>query len=969
LQKNILILKKKLKDYDNFWKVIFEYFDFLYRKNEGSDLFSIKWIRENFRETILQSLKENAIECVPITKKENNNEKLITVKTFNDPVFYKNKDNKIDIPKEIIDNLKIYITAYNFKNRINNLIEISSNIYDKQKKINLKEFSNYDELLKYFRQISSNGEISDKRIEENKYKEILKVIYNIFKAKNDTNYLTTHRYEELLSSKPNKNYLSIAANFAISTLFLKTKKGKYKPAQFCWVNEIDENFLKNIIKNDDKDNFLKFLGVSFDENIRYVDFEEEFELDYIPALINPNEEQKYDIKKMRLIYQNKNNKYKKHPALYYKSENYEPFLTYIRSKNEEKSLREVVRSLEEYPKKYVEILIEYLENKTEELDRNKNVVFKLYREIFKKYEKNKFLIFTKEGKFKWCKLKDKDFFVATTKKDFELLKGKVNILATFANISEKNELDNYKAKLELNVNDKGKIADEKKVEIEKFIPYILLAITNAEDRESRKNFLEDGKTINSYFEKWQDLQFIEFIDKIPVNIKIKNKIIESKFDKPIEFEKPIMIDKKIYFSSKNRLYEFADVLSEFFDVKKLKTVIENILLKKEEYKKEIERDENLKEDFEKILEKWIKIDEKTKNLILNELKKIGFKKDVSFKLNYTKKDFDCEKNKNITQEEIQKTLKKIKERFKLKFNLDFNCIDENEEIINKFKSKYLECLKDYFEEEKLNRELNYYKNMVCLTENKLKEDIPKKLELDKDLDSIYEEYKNSELPELETFVPTKIKPRIINEKNIGHKEISEEERQKKQKAIEKAKTQRGSRAEKIFAKHIYEKICKNNLELIKKNIDKFIPKSWEKTREKLKKINKANDLIISNTNTAAGYDVIGCDGNKIILCEVKAIDFDNPYLYLTSNEIRNLKYHKNLKEKEDNSKLTYENCEWKLIGVDENKAKHIDLTEKVFNLLFEKKEDGKIEEKDYLQKLRENGISYDSLIIEFEKFE
>ena len=78
-----------IDNFDDFWKVIFEWFDLLYRQNhldKGSFLFAKNWIRNEFNRTILLPLKKEKINCIPII---NNDNEIISIKSFHDSVFFK----------------------------------------------------------------------------------------------------------------------------------------------------------------------------------------------------------------------------------------------------------------------------------------------------------------------------------------------------------------------------------------------------------------------------------------------------------------------------------------------------------------------------------------------------------------------------------------------------------------------------------------------------------------------------------------------------------------------------------------------------------------------------------------------------------------------------------------------------------------------------------------------------------------
>lgn len=658
-----------LKNLNDFWQVIFDYFD-IWRGSNGSSIFALNWIREKFQNEVLYKIKN--IKCTPITaiKDTEKIEELIDIKSLNDHIFYKKENKDIVIPKSV----NISLTQYNFLSHVDALTG-----YDEFKELKLKKFTNYNELLKHFRQIPKDGKISStKKISEDEQINILNSIFQIYLSKKESNFITTHRYEEILSNKANIDYTKIAADFAVSTIFLKVGENKYKPAQYCYHKEIREDFLNKLEIPKDKeekkniDDFLKFLGVSFDDKIRYMDFFEstlESGLNYIPGLIEGSEEKEQSsyISNMKIKYNN----IIKHPSLFYKSPTYDGILDKIASNNTE-SLNIVVKKLEDYPESYINTLVAQKSN-FEQI--KPNVVFKFYQIVFKKYSK-KYLIYKTDGTFDWfTKLEKNKHFIAKTKEEFELLKDKVDILATFSDVSQNDTLKEFQEDIVLSIEEDGKESENIKTQIGDLIPYILLSISNS-DNESRKDFLEaDEKEFNKYLEKWQELKFKQ-LETIQPKIKISNIELESK-----ELSEPIMIKNVVYHKSDNSLGDFSAVIADFLNVGKLKTEIEIILLKKEKSKMMFESN-----DIEAITSKWIKIDLATKNSILDELKRMGFKNDISFKLTYTKLDLkQCDTN-DKTQKEIQDKIDQIKKPENLR--IVFNCEDENKSLIDRILSKY-----------------------------------------------------------------------------------------------------------------------------------------------------------------------------------------------------------------------------------------------------------------------------------------
>ncbi|MCT7540212.1 hypothetical protein N5T82_10190 [Aliarcobacter cryaerophilus] len=715
-QKNL-----KMENFDNFWEVIKQYTEI----NSYENIWTIGF-KDKIRDIFLRELFENEVQCVYVDK--------VIVTTLGEHLYFKDNEANLDLSF-----LNVKLTSYNFSELSGGFL--TDQIINKEQRF-IHKYSDINEILKHFRQISRDGSISNEESNEERQKNIINTIFQIYLAKTESNFLSTHRYEELLSNKPNKDYTKIAANFAVSTIFLKIKdKEIYKPARYCHYSELDIEFLELQIPNDKKDiksieDFLKFLGVSFDENIKYIDKlsdKSEFfkGLDYIPFLIRDTDIQEESSKtpyipNMRIQYKDSSGKeICKHPALFYKTSTYNGILNEIKSKDTEKeSLNLVVKNLEDYPEKYIDELV----NKEFDMkDIDEAVVFKFYNEIFKKYSK-KYLIYKYDRTFEWLEENkldktNKSFLIAKTKEDFDLLKNKTNILATFSDVSDNDNLKVLQARIEKSiVNNDEKDSKSIKKQLDVLIPYILLSISKS-DKESRKNFLEDQKDeLKAYFDKWQELEFKQ-LDEIKLNIKLKD---QDEWLGNNELERPILLEKIVYYKEKNELYDFAFVMADFFNVGTLQTNIENILLKG----KEKAKDNFDVLEIEQVLSMWINIDDDIKNKIIEELKRIGFKNDIYFKLSYFKSDLDkcIDKLANITQSELQEKINNIIKPENLK--ITFNCEDENSTLIKKIIDKYrlIELSIDNIQKAQLIQKVYLKEEDIFAIFEKMKEQLDEELE-------------------------------------------------------------------------------------------------------------------------------------------------------------------------------------------------------------------------------------------------
>jgi hypothetical protein len=111
----------------------------------------------------------------------------------------------------------------------------SFEVKDKElrKSLNIKDYSDRNEILKNFRQVSPSGKFHNEfnSYTEDQQKDLLKSIGTLL-GRTGENITCTHRYQNFIANKAD-NSAANQADFALSTVFLKVKTGKYKPAQLC----------------------------------------------------------------------------------------------------------------------------------------------------------------------------------------------------------------------------------------------------------------------------------------------------------------------------------------------------------------------------------------------------------------------------------------------------------------------------------------------------------------------------------------------------------------------------------------------------------------------------------------------------------------------------------------------------------------------------------------------------------------
>ena len=375
--------------------------------------------------------------------------------------------------------------------------------------LNIKEFSDSNEILKHFLQCSFLGEVNDAEISESDQKALLKSCYLLYQSKREVDYISTHRYTTIFTAElRDKNSTSNQANFSVSTLFLKLKNGRFKPAQLCTKDELDKEFLD--FCESDLDKWLRFLGVSTETNYRFVDrriYENQKDgLAYIPKLL-VRQEMPQTIKGelLRYIHIVDLKGQFTHPAII-NNNNYS-FLKNFSNRKLKKELDSLcIAKDSNYPREYFNILKEKMDKY---LNTDKNNIIRFYQSVFEVFAKQNFYLVIQDGILKWSK--NTDFYALTNKADFELaievFKDK-QILAYYSGGYEKfkDKLKNkFITPIKGKVNYTKKTNDFvlKKVLSEKF-PYILINLSHS--RDSEVNYLSEEVTLISLQEKFEKME-------------------------------------------------------------------------------------------------------------------------------------------------------------------------------------------------------------------------------------------------------------------------------------------------------------------------------------------------------------------------------------------------------------------------------------------------------------------------------
>lgn len=378
----------KNKDYQKLYDVIVKFCFAI-----TSDYKLSAWSRiDGFMENLKSSFEEIKVNILPKLKLENKRE-----------IFY----NKEETVASSI--LPVYFTTINFEN-------------EKLRKIlNVKNYSEINEVFKHFKQCNYSENVLDEKlsITEEYQIEILKFVYDLFLRKNDQEIQFSDRYTTVLTGLlREKNPTKNQAKFNLATLFLKTKNGKYKPAQLCTLHEIDDDFRKKL---DFSNNFYYYLGVSPDTHVKVFDIRifNKFKdgLSFIPKHVNFDGIKDPINKDIVLNCRISHDQTNIHPALI--NDNYSKLFPDFK-KAHYKSIKSVAQILK--VKKYDEFPVEYFSKLLDHITQyfNSDLLFP-YIQNFYAYS---FHLFHSNNI--WLVYNGKRIEV-TTQKSFTILKTKVDL--------------------------------------------------------------------------------------------------------------------------------------------------------------------------------------------------------------------------------------------------------------------------------------------------------------------------------------------------------------------------------------------------------------------------------------------------------------------------------------------------------------------------------------------------------------
>lgn len=557
------------KEHQHFLKISLDFINY-FARNDNQEY---KWV-DYFKLEFAKQLKSNNINFIPN----------VILNDYSELLFRKKTNDYLKLP----DFLGINITDF----------EIKDDYF--RKSLGIKDFTDNNEILKYFKQCSFTGEFTTESISEQQQKDLIKNLYLLFESKNENPFLCTHRITKALTNIQRDNSSTLnQANFNISTIFLKTKLKKYKPAQLCLSSELDNDFLDECIIGTKKNEFLKFLGVSLDSDYIFGDGRLYDKLkdgiNFIPMLLDRKvykEEISAELITNLFVISSKGDK--KHPATI-NNNDYKFLDKIVKPSLKEELDNLLVRKYDLFTKEYRDILQQRIESSlSSKLD-----IIRLYQSIFKIYDKGKTYLIIENNKLSWINVLH--FSIVTSKADFELCikipNKKVLCYYSTQYIPESlQHLIMIPQKGEISIDEKTENVNRKK-ELEEKIIYILLSISLSKNSEI--NYLDDDRDLHEIQKKIESLKIIEG-DNLEQKINFGNDIVIS--DKVYAFG-----GKKsgeLYFKKNSNKKQIAAGISEFiFNNISITESIELILFHKSIEDLKLEFDRN---DIALIQKKWKK---------------------------------------------------------------------------------------------------------------------------------------------------------------------------------------------------------------------------------------------------------------------------------------------------------------------------------------------------------------------------
>jgi hypothetical protein len=406
------------------------------------------------------------------------------------------------------------------------------------------------------------------------------------------NIRCTHRYGDFIARKTD-NTASNLADFALATVFLKVKTGKYKPAQLCNRKEIDESFLDAVSADVDKEVLLKYLGVSpynaylFIDNTITISLKNG--LNYIPALWTRDhsgldDQLSYDriLQDVRVVY----NDEEIHPAIV--NDNKYAFLRDLKIndfKGEAEDL--LIKQYDKFPREYMRQILAACGtalNRKEQLHR-------FYQQIFEPLHNKLKTYLVAEDNGLTFSLKN-DFFIVTNESDFQIAQQMNLPVLCYYKSKVEPEKYGFKGKLldleasKFIITDETDCSEQFRYELSQRMFYLLVELSDASYSET--NYFENPSKITELSRKLAGFKFSEVLTlKREVKVSLLNKSIIS--DRTFDYT-----EKQLYARKDITVAKRAEAIAKsVFNNAKFSRTVELILFHKndetliKEYKDQI----------------------------------------------------------------------------------------------------------------------------------------------------------------------------------------------------------------------------------------------------------------------------------------------------------------------------------------------------------------------------------------------
>lgn len=478
-----------------------------------------------------------------------------------------------------------------------------------EKLLGVKNIIVSNEVLKYYRQVSPGGLVREKKdaYTEKQQKHLISSIAALI-GKADGRLVGTHRYSSYLVSHT-ANSVADQANFSLSTIFLKVKSeagGKrYKPAQLCTLAEVDLKFLPALPAHMTQTYLLKYLGVSFSGNYRFVDrpIYDKLKngLDYIPRIYKYPKEKADPLnyaqvaRDVRVVLKSK----EVHPALI--NDNQYSFLTdWKRQDFLVESEHLLVKKYQLFPKNYLEQILNVLQRVPASRNAER---LKFYPLVFDYLLKElKIVLVSEQGQLKFVKT-EVPVFIVTNEQEFRLSQQrKLTVLCYYARKIEPN-LNGLRGRIltfseqRLHVSDGEDVTVHFRELLENRMFYLLLEISRT---GVAADYFENPPRIT---ELAQRLAFLKF-EKVD---QIQREISSEFFDEPI-------LDQRRFDTDGDRLYLLKElgyagqaeaIAKELFHNAQLAQTIELVLFLRPESSLEQEAQKHQGLELELFQKNWI----------------------------------------------------------------------------------------------------------------------------------------------------------------------------------------------------------------------------------------------------------------------------------------------------------------------------------------------------------------------------